>query len=116
MSCSVQRKIGFFKKLESDSNKDLGYINQDTDKPVVDLDPIGINLAAKETFAIFNRYSVNSYQDGTPAGLAAHNRFITDFAKSWTNMIIAGYNNSYNNKVGKLGTLTTFDFSTQCPV
>ena len=29
-------------------------------------------------------------------------------------MITAGYTNSYNSKQGKLGTLTTFDFTSQC--
>ena len=54
-------------------------------------------------------------QDGTAAGLAAHRRFIRDFAVSWTNMITAGYTNSYNTtKAGKLGTLTAFNFTSQC--
>ena len=107
---------GPFQKVLLSSSSDMGYIDQNTDLPLTDPDPIGINLAAKETFSIFKRYSVNSYRDGTPAGLAAHNLFITDFAKSWTHMITAGYTNSYDSKAGKLGTLTSFDFSTQCPV
>ena len=103
--------LGFPKLLMSDG----AVIDETTNLPYVDPDPVGMNLAANEMFAVFYRYSVNSYQDGTPAGLAAHNRFITDFAASWTNMVTAGYSNSYNNKYGKLGTLTAFDFSTQCP-
>ena len=54
-------KIGFHKLVESAST-DMGVIDQDTDKPFIDPDPIGINLAAAQTFAIFMRYSVNSYQ------------------------------------------------------
>ena len=107
----IPPQFGFPKLLMSDGS----VVDEATNLPFVDPNPIGMNLAAKEMFAVFYRYSVNSYRDGTAAGLAAHNRFITDFAASWTNMVTAGYSNSYNNKVGKLGTLTSFDFSTQCP-
>ena len=107
----IPPQFGFPKLLMSDGS----VVDEATNLPFVDPNPIGMNLAAKEMFAVFYRYSVNSYRDGTAAGLAAHNRFITDFAASRTNMVTAGYSNSYNNKVGKLGTLTSFDFSTQCP-
>ena len=40
----------------------LGVINQETDKPITDPDPIGLNLVAEKMFAVFNRYSVNSFQ------------------------------------------------------
>ena len=44
------------------ASTDMGVIDQETDKPFTDPDPIGLNLAAAETFAIFKRYSVDSYQ------------------------------------------------------
>jgi len=53
--------IGFPKLLMSAST-DMGVIDEETDKPFTDPDPIGLNLAAAETFAIFKRYSVDSYQ------------------------------------------------------
>ena len=108
---NMKDKYNFQKALMSDGH----VYDQSTNMELKDPDPVGMNLAANEMFAIFNRYSVNSYQDGTSAGLAAHQRFITDFSTSWTNMITAGYSNSYNPKVGKLGELTAFDFS-QCAV
>ena len=40
----------------------LGVINQETDQPITDPDPIGLNLVAEKMFAVFNRYSVNSFQ------------------------------------------------------
>ena len=57
-----QFNVGFPKILMSSI---LGVIDQETDKPIVDPDPIGLNLAAKNMFAVFNRYSVDSYQVGT---------------------------------------------------
>ena len=54
-------KFGYPKLLMSAST-DMGVIDQETDKPFTDPDPIGLNLAAAETFAIFKRYYVNSYQ------------------------------------------------------
>ena len=54
-----QPNIGFPKILESAV---LGVIDQETNKPIIDPDPIGLNLAAEKMFTVFNRYSVNSYQ------------------------------------------------------
>ena len=54
-----QPNIGFPKLLESAI---LGVINQETNQPIIDPDPIGLNLAANNMFEVFNRYSVNSYQ------------------------------------------------------
>ena len=54
-----QPNIGFPKILESAV---LGLIDQETNKPITDPDPIGLNLAAEKMFPVFNRYSVNSYQ------------------------------------------------------
>ena len=48
-----------------------------TDKDITDPDPIGKNLvAANKMFAVFYIRRYSSYQDGTAAGLAAHQRFI----------------------------------------
>ena len=55
-------KIGGFPKLLMSASTDMGVIDEETDKPFTDPDPIGLNLAAAETFAIFKRYSVDSYQ------------------------------------------------------
>ena len=59
-----QFNVGFPKRLMSSI---LGVVDQETDKPIVDPDPIGLNLAASNMFAVFNRYSVNSYQVSCPS-------------------------------------------------
>ena len=76
------------------------------DKDIADPDQIGKNLvAANKMFAVFYIRRYSSYQDGTARGLLYY------LSSSWT----AGYSNSYNTKIGRLGKLITFDFS-QCVV
>jgi len=83
-------KYGLFKVLISDGH----YIDENTDRDLTDPDPVGKILAANKMFAVFYRYFVDSNQNGIAIGLAAHQKFITDFSTSWTNMVTAGYSNS----------------------
>jgi len=101
---NMKSKYGFSKFLMSDGH----YIDENSDKDLMDPYPVGKNLAANKMFSVFYRYSVDSYRDGTAAGLAAHQRFIAYLSTSWTSMVTSGYSNSYNTRVGKLGKLTTF--------